>query len=74
MAQSTLNETSEPALFVCPNKQLVTQTVDRASEYSIPAVPYEKPFREEFRNGKSVMVATYPKNLKVIATPAKTWY
>jgi replicative superfamily II helicase len=59
IAQSTLNETSESALFICPNKQLVGQTLDKASEYSIPAVPYEKPFPEEFRNGKSVMVATY---------------
>jgi replicative superfamily II helicase len=59
IAQSTLNETSEPALFVCPNNQLVTQTLDKAAEYSIPAVPYKKPFPEEFRNGKSVMVANY---------------
>jgi len=59
IAQSTLNETSEPALFVCPNNQLVGQTLDKASEYSIPAVPYKKPFPDEFRNGKSVMVANY---------------
>jgi replicative superfamily II helicase len=59
IAQSTLNETSEPVLFICPNKQLVAQTLDKASEYSIPAVPYEKPFPEEFLNGKSVMVTTY---------------
>jgi replicative superfamily II helicase len=59
IAQSTLNEISEPALFIVPNKQLVSQALDKASEYSIPAVPYEKPFPEEFSNAKSVMVATY---------------
>jgi replicative superfamily II helicase len=59
IAQSTLSEIGEPVLFVCPNKQLVAQTLEKAAEYSIPAVPYEKPFPEEFLNGKSVMVATY---------------
>jgi replicative superfamily II helicase len=59
IAQSTLNETSEPALFICPNNQLVGQTLDKATEYNIPAVPYKKPFPEEFKNGKSVMVANY---------------
>lgn len=59
IAQSTLRETSDPALFICPNKQLAAQTLDKATEYSIPAVSYDKALPEEFRNAKSVMVATY---------------
>jgi replicative superfamily II helicase len=61
IAQSTLNEIGEPVVFVCPNNQLVSQTLAKASEYSIPAVPYEKgrPLSDEFLNGKSVMVAFY---------------
>jgi replicative superfamily II helicase len=59
MAQSILNEVSEPVVFLCPNNHLVAQTLRKATEYSIPAVPYEKPFSDDFVNAKSVMVATY---------------
>ena len=59
IAQSVLNETTEPVVFLCPNNNLVTQTLRKAAEYSIPAVQYEKPFPDEFVNGKSVMVANY---------------
>jgi replicative superfamily II helicase len=59
IGQSILNETAEPVIFICPNNQLVEQTLDKAKEYSIPAVPYEKPFPDQFLNGKGVMVANY---------------
>lgn len=59
IAQSILNETAEPVVFLCPNNYLVAQTLRKAAEYSIPAVPYEKTFPDDFVNGKSVMVATY---------------
>ena len=59
IAQSSLNEIGEPVLVVCPNRQLVGQTLEKASEYSISAVPYDKPLPQEFLNGNSVMVATY---------------
>jgi len=59
IAQSILNETSEPVIFICPNNQLVAQTLDKAKEYSVPAVPYEKPFPDQFLNGKGVMIANY---------------
>ena len=59
IAQSVLNETSEPVIFICPNNHLVGQTLKKATEYSIPAVPYAKPFADDFVNGKSVMVANY---------------
>lgn len=59
MAQSILNETSEPVVFLCPNNHLVAQTLRKAAEYSIPAVPYDKQFPDDFVNGKSVMIGTY---------------
>jgi replicative superfamily II helicase len=59
IAQSILNETGEPVLYICPNNQLVGQTLEKAQQYSLPAVPYEKPFPDDFLNGKSVLVANY---------------
>jgi replicative superfamily II helicase len=59
IAQSILNETSEPVIFICPNNHLVTQTLKKADGYHLPAVPYTKPFADDFLNGKSVMVANY---------------
>lgn len=61
MAQSTLNETKEPVLYLAPTRQLVKQTLEKAKAHGIAAVPYEKgkPLAEDFINGKAVMVATY---------------
>lgn len=60
-AQSTLNETGEPVLYLTPTNQLVKQTLEKASALGISAVPYErgKPLNDEFINGNSIMVATY---------------
>lgn len=61
MAQSTLNELSEPVLYLTPTTQLVNQTLEKAKLYGINAVPYQKgvDLNDEFRNGNAVMVATY---------------
>ena len=61
VAQSTLNEVSEPVLYLTPTQQLVGQTLERAKAHSIPATPYRKgkPLDDEFLNAKAVMVATY---------------
>ena len=61
IAQSTLNELAEPVLFVCPNNQLVDQTMDKAAEYSIPACRYEtgQALPNDFQNAKAILVATY---------------
>ena len=42
IAQSSLNETAEPALYLTPTVQLVNQTLELAKTYGIPAVAYEK--------------------------------
>lgn len=61
MAQSTLNETNEPVLYLAPTRQLVKQTLEKAAALGIPAVPYQygQPLADSFVNGKAIMVATY---------------
>lgn len=61
IAQSTLNETGEPVLYLAPTRQLITQTLEKAEDIGIKAVAYEsgKPLNDEFLNGKAIMVASY---------------
>lgn len=61
MAQSTQNETQEPVLYLAPTVQLVNQTLEKASELGIQAVPYERgqPLNDDFVNGSAILVATY---------------
>lgn len=60
MAQSIMNETSEPVLYVVPTNQLLEQTCSKAQEYGITAEPLEKgQISEDVMNGKSVLVCTY---------------
>jgi replicative superfamily II helicase len=61
MAQSTLNETAEPVLYLSPTVQLVNQTLEKAKALGIQAVPYGKgvDLNDDFINGKAIMVATY---------------
>jgi replicative superfamily II helicase len=61
IAQSILNEHHEPVIYLSPTVQLVKQTLQKALDYSIEAVPYEKgkDFPDEFLAGKSVLVCTY---------------
>jgi len=61
IAQSILNEHHEPVIYLSPTVQLVKQTVQKAVEYSIPAVAYEKgkDLPDEFLAGKSVLVCSY---------------
>jgi replicative superfamily II helicase len=61
MAQSTLNELKQPVLYLAPTTQLVAQTLERAAQFGIPAVPYETgggPLPDDFSNAKAIMVGT----------------
>ena len=44
-----------------PTKQLVSQTIEKAKTYGIPAVGYQsgQPINDEFVNSNAIMVATY---------------
>jgi hypothetical protein len=63
IAQSIMNETHQPVLYLSPNAQLVEQIAEKAKSYHIPAVVYEKEkwgeLPEEFLNGHSVLICTY---------------
>ncbi len=62
IAQSIMNETREPVVYLAPTVQLVQQTLAKAEEYGIPAVPYEKgtgDFQESFLSGQSVLICAY---------------
>lgn len=61
IAQSILNETHEPVIYLSPNVQLVDQTIDKANEYGIPTVPYTKKedFPDDFLAGRCVLICTY---------------
>jgi replicative superfamily II helicase len=61
MAQSSLNETGEPVLYLAPTRQLVNQTLEKAKAHGIPAVAYQTgaPLNDDFINSKAIMVATY---------------
>src|SRR5689334_9500962 len=46
IAQSCLNETRAPVLYLCPNRQLVDQTYRKSLDYGIPAIPYQPRSKE----------------------------
>lgn len=61
IAQSTLNETGEPVLYLTPTVQLVKQTIEKANAIGVNTVPYEpgRPLNDDFVNGNAIMVGTY---------------
>ena len=61
MAQSSLNEKKGPVLYLAPNKNLVSQTREKAKDIGIQTVSYVPgvALHEDFINGKAIMVATY---------------
>ena len=61
MAQSVMNETGEPVIYLAPTNQLVEQVVAKSREYGIATTRYisGQPFAPEFYDGKAVMVGAY---------------
>jgi replicative superfamily II helicase len=61
IAQSSLNETKEPVLYLAPTVQLVNQTIEKATAIGIKAIPYTpgQALQEEFVNGQAILVASY---------------
>lgn len=61
IAQSSMNELNKPALYICSTQQLVKQTIEKANDLNIKAVPYVKnePLNSDFINCKAIMVCTY---------------
>jgi replicative superfamily II helicase len=40
MLQSSINEGKGPAIYICPNKYLVTQTIEQAQSFGIETVQF----------------------------------
>jgi replicative superfamily II helicase len=60
IAQSVLNEIREPVVYLCPNNQLVEQTIEKASEVGLAAVRYGgTELDAEFLNARVILVAPY---------------
>ena len=61
IAQSVMNETGEPVLYLAPTNQLVGQVLAQSREYGIPTVRYTKgsPLPPGFYDGQSVLVGAY---------------
>lgn len=62
ICQSLLNDKQLPVIYLCPTNQLVSQTIEKANEVGIKAVPYEKggsPLAAEFLDAQALMVGTY---------------
>ena len=61
MAQSVMNELSEPVLYLAPTNQLVEQVLKMSTDYGVPAMRYAKgqAFPPEFYDGRSVMIGAY---------------
>jgi replicative superfamily II helicase len=63
LLQSILNERKEPAIYLCPNKYLVTQTITQAKTFGIKTVEFESgsSFPIEFLNAEAILVTTCSK-------------
>ena len=61
IAQSVMNETGDPVLYLAPTNQLVGQVLAQSREYGIPTVRYAKgsPLPAAFHDGESVLVGAY---------------
>jgi hypothetical protein len=61
VAESTMVEKGGRVLYLCPNKQLVEQTIEKALELGITAEPYVsgQKLPPRFLAGKAMLVASY---------------
>jgi replicative superfamily II helicase len=60
IAQSLLNELREPVVYLCPNNQLVEQTLEKAGEVGLAAIRYGgTELDAEFLNARVILVAPY---------------
>lgn len=62
MLYSKLAENQGPALYLCPDKQLLDQTIYLAGLYGIPVCKFDEGssvFPTDFMNNKSILVTTF---------------
>lgn len=56
MLLSKINETNEPAIYVCPNIQLAHQTCLQAEQFGIPYCTIDNAIPDEFSNGSKILI------------------
>src|SRR5437588_9467274 len=56
MLQSKLNEYGKPVVYLCPNKFLVEQTVDQATQFGVQCVTADNDLPVEFTNGQAILI------------------
>lgn len=61
MLQSKLNEGKGPALYLCPNKQLVEQTCIQARQFGISFCRADDGLPAEFIDGQTILITTVHK-------------
>lgn len=62
IGQALINELAKPVVYLCPNNQLVSQTVEKAGEIGIAACAYEPgpgDLPTEFDNAEAILIASY---------------
>jgi DEAD/DEAH box helicase len=62
--QACLHEAPGPALYLCPDKYLVSQVVEQAKQFGVRCVTFEgesRPIPPDFLNGEAILVATVKK-------------
>lgn len=61
MLQSRLNAGKGPAVYLCPNKFLIAQTVEQAKQFGIPTCVAEPNLPNDFLNGGRILVTSVQK-------------
>lgn len=63
MLQSSINEGEGPAVYLCPDYQLVNQVLGKSEKYGINCVTFNKQenFPQEFLNSDSILVTVFDK-------------
>lgn len=61
MLQARLNEDKAPALYMCPDNFLISQTCEQAKQFGISTCTTEGELPEEFLNGRKILVTSIQK-------------
>lgn len=61
MLQSRLNDGKGPAVYLCPDNFLITQTCDQARQFGIKTCIADPDLPEDFHNGKAILVTSVQK-------------
>ena len=61
MLQSRLNDGKGPAVYLCPDNFLISQTCDQARQFGIKTCIADPELPEDFHNGKAILVTSVQK-------------